>query len=273
MLHKLRSISLASLSMFAIVSASGAYAEDIRISSTPEQNDPQQPDESDWKLELGVGVMYGPEYEGSDNYRVMPIPNASVEYKNGLFFADVFDGIGTYPIQGENYKIGASIGWGFGRDEDDDSENLRGMGDIDTAVVVNLMGEYSFGPVQISGKVSKGDGDYGTTASLDIGTMFPVSKQLMVRASIGSTWADDDHMQTYFGVSPEQSVRSGYSRYNAKSGIKSVGISVGAIYNMSEKWDVMFMLNSDKLLGDAENSPITKKDIQPTLFLTTSYKF
>ncbi len=276
MLCNLRSLSRASLAVLAITSTSAAYAEDFGASSMTEVSrgpGPQQSDESDWKFEVGAGVMYGAKYEGSDNYQVMPIPNASVEYKNGLFVAGIFDGIGTYPIQGENYKVGASIGYSFGRKEKDDRENLRGMGNIDKAVVVDLKGEYSFGPVEISGSISKGDGDYGTTAKFDIGTMLPVSEQLMLRASIGPTWADDDYMQNYFGVTSAQSARSGYSRYDANSGIKSVGISVGAIYNLSEKWGVMFMLNGDKLLGDAKDSPITKEDIQPATFLTLNYTF
>ena len=276
MLHNLHSFSLVSLPMLAVISVNCAYAQDIETISMPDPShwpSLQQPDESEWKFEAGVGVIYGTEYEGSDNYRFMPIPNVSVNYKEGLFFAGIFDGVGTYPIQSENYKVGMSIGWEFGRKEDDDSDNLRGMGDIDTAMVANLMGEYSLGPIQISGKISRGNSDYGTTATLDVGTMFPVSEHLMVMTSISTTWADADHMQTYFGVSSAQSVRSGYRRYDAKSGFKSVGVSVGAIYDISEKWDVMFMFNGDKLLGDAEDSPITKEDIQPTIFLTTSYKF
>jgi outer membrane scaffolding protein for murein synthesis (MipA/OmpV family) len=249
-------------------------AAEIQTDSTPEfSRSGSESEEKDWNFELGVGLMYGPKYDGSDNYGFQPIPQLSVEYKNGLFFASIFDGIGSYFLQGDSYKVGTAIGPSFGRDEDDDKENLRGMGDIDTAVVVDLMGEYDFGPFQLSGKVSKGAGDYGSTASIDFGTRFPMTESLMIMASIGSTWADDEHMQTYFGVSPQQSERSGYSRHDAKSGIKSVGFSVGAIYNLSERWGVMMMFNCDKLLSDAESSPITKEDIQPSIILTTSFNF
>jgi outer membrane scaffolding protein for murein synthesis (MipA/OmpV family) len=95
----------------------------------------------------------------------------------------------------------------------------------------------------------------------------------MVMMSIGSTWADAKHMESYFGVSPAQSVRSGYSRYEAESGFKSVGISVGAVYNISENWDVMLMVNADQLLGDAADSPITKEDFSVSTFSTVNYKF
>jgi MipA family protein len=237
------------------------------------ESDRKNMDNKEWKYEVGAGAMYGPEYEGSDNFGITPLPQLSVEYKEGLFFASIWDGIGSYFLQDDNYKIGASIGFDMGRNEDDDKENLRGMGDIDMKAVFDLMGEYSFGPFNISGKVSKGDSDYGLKASVDFGTMFSVTEQLMAMVSISSTWADAKHMQTFFGVSPLQSARSGYNIYNAKAGVKSAGISFGLIYNMSENWEIMFMASGDKLLGNAKDSPLTKKDFQPSVFVTTSYKF
>ncbi|MAR56071.1 MAG: hypothetical protein CMM93_02715 [Rickettsiales bacterium] len=57
-------------------------------------------DNENWKYEVGAGLMYGPAYEGSDKNEMQAIPNFSVDYKNGLFFANIFDGIGSYPIQG-----------------------------------------------------------------------------------------------------------------------------------------------------------------------------
>lgn len=156
------------------------------------------PEEKEWNFSVSGGVMYGSAYLGSGKYKAMPFPNLSVDYVDGLFFASLFDGIGSYPIRGENFKIGASIGFGFGRDEDDDKKNLRGMGDIDTSPTANLMGEYSFGPIQISGKLTKGNDNYGMTASVEVGTSFPVVDDIMFMVSAGPTWTDTDHMNTYF---------------------------------------------------------------------------
>lgn len=231
------------------------------------------PKKEGWSYAVGAGAMYGPAYAGSDKYVVNPVPDISVDYNDGLFFANIFDGIGSYPIQGEDYKIGASLGFDFGRREKDDRKNLHGMGDIDMAPTANLMGEYGIGPVRISGKLSKGTDDYGTTASLDVGTMFPASDDVMLMVSAGPVWADADHMNSYFGVSSGQAARSGYGRYEADAGLKSVGITMGAFYAVTEEVDVKFMVKADQLLGDAADSPLTKDEFQPSAFLTTSYKF
>lgn len=275
MVRKLHAISLASLSMLALLSTS-AHAENSRTVKTGEQKtwplpEPQK-QEKDWKFELGGGVAFGTTYEGSDEYTALPVPHVSVEYKDGLFFAGGFDGIGSYPIRGEDYKVGASVGFAMGRDEDDD-DHLRGMGDVDMSVVGNLMGEYDFGPVKLSGKLSRGNEDYGMTAEADIGTMFPVTEKIMIMSKVGAKWADKDHMNTYFGVSSTQAARSGYARYQPESGIQSVGVSVGAFYNLTEHWDLTLMLSGDQLIGDAADSPIVKQEFQPMTMLSASYKF
>lgn len=275
MRHNPHAVRFAGLFMLAVFSTNAQAEEKILVNPELEkQNTSSQPSEDDnWKFELGAGVMYGPKYEGSDNYTVLPFPNASLEYKNGLFFADGGNGIGSYFLQGENYKVGASLGMAMGRDEDDDEDNLLGMGDIDTSAAGNLMGEYDFGSIKLSGKLTKGNADYGMTAEADIGTTFSVSEKLMVMGKIGTKWADEDHMNTYFGVSPTQAARSGYAGYEAESGIQSVGVSVGAFYNMTGSWDVMLMVNGDQLLGDAADSPITKQKFQPMVLVGMSYKF
>ena len=275
MKHNLCAIPFAGLFMLAVIFTNAQAEEKILANQEFEKQNTlsQPPEDGNWNFELGGGVMYGPKYDGSDNYGFMALPAASVEYKNGLIFAGIMDGIGSNFLPGDNYKVGASIGYNFGREESDDKDNLRGMGDIDSGVAATLKGEYSFGPVDISGEVSTGTEDYGTTAKIELGTMRPVTEQLMVMISVGSTWADATHMESYFGVSAAQSARSGYSRYEAESGFKSAGISVGVIYNLSENWDAMLMVNGDQLLCDAADSPIAKEDFSVSTFSTVSYKF
>lgn len=227
----------------------------------------------DWSYKLGAGVVYTPAYEGSDKYRTLPLPYIAVDYKDGLFFASMFDGIGTYPIRGDHYKLGVAAGFSFGRDESHDRKNLRGMGDIDMSPTASLLGEYEIGPVTLSGKLTQGSDEYGRVAEASIATMRPVSERLMLRAAIGTAWADDDHMQSYFGVSPIQSARSGYTRYEAESGFKSVGANVSTFYGLTHNIDLMVRLNADYLTADAADSPLTRKKFQPSLFTAVSYAF
>lgn len=222
--------------------------------------------------ELGIGAMYGPKYEGSDSLEFTPIPQLSMDVNDGMFFASLFGGVGTYFVREKDFKIGASIDWEFGREEDDDTM-LSGLGDIDTKLIGKLLAEYSLGPVQISGEIAKGDSEYGTTAKIEVGTMFPVSERMMMMSSVGVKWADQNHLQTYFGITDNQAGSSMYRPYTPNSGIKAVTLSAGAIYQLDSHWDVMLMGSVDKLTGGAKGSPITKDEYQPNVFITTSYKF
>ncbi len=275
MLHSLRPAALACVFMLAAMSAS-AHAED-NVWSTPQVEQHggahAQPGTKNWEVSVGGGALYGPAYEGSDRYKASPIPDVSVTYREGLFFANIWDGIGSYPLMGENYKIGASVGYAPGRQEDDDRDTLRGMGDIDRGATANLLGEYSIGRMHVSGKVSTGTEDYGTTAKLELGTMFPVAERFTVMGSAGATWADAEHMETYFGVSSAQSARSGHGRHHVDAGIKSVGFTVGVIYSIADQWDAKLMVMGDQLLGDAADSPIVNSAFNPSVLLSVTYTF
>lgn len=227
-----------------------------------------------WNYVIGGGIGYAPTYEGSDEYDVLPVPVVNIDYKDGLFFANVRHGIGSYPLRGENYKIGASLGFAPGRDEDEDRKNLTGMGDVEASATANLLAEYDFGVAQLSGRVTSAvSGDYGTTAEVSLGSRYPLTQKIIMSGSIGTMWADEEHMSNRFGVSAGQSAASGYGQHDAESGIKSVGFSVGATYLLTDRWNANLTFRGDKLLGDAADSPVVKDDFVPAVFLTTSYKF
>lgn len=241
--------------------------------SAPAVQKPPQ-ETKDWNYTLGAGVGYAPTYEGSDEYDAIGIPVVNIDYKDSLFFGNFRDGIGSYPVRGENYKVGASIGYEGGRDESDDRKNLSGMGDVDASATANLLAEYDLGIAQVTGKVATAmSGDYGTTSTLKIGSRYPVNEKIILSGAIGTEWADEEHMSNHFGVSANQSARSGYKQYDAESGFKSVGFSIGATYRMTDHWSTNLTFKGDQLVGDAADSPIVKDDFVPAIFLTTGYKF
>lgn len=42
--------------------------------------------EGDWNVRLGGGVMYAPEYEGSDEYKAGVLPMISVTWRDTIYF-------------------------------------------------------------------------------------------------------------------------------------------------------------------------------------------
>ncbi len=264
----------AGLCSLALSGQARAQNWDSYVDTAPAAAQPAAPASSNWEYTLGAGAGYAPAYEGSDKYKALPVPVVSVDYKDGLFFANTGDGIGSYPLQGKNYKLGAAIGYSIGRDESDDRKNLNGMGDVDGSATAQLLGEYTLGVVQVTGTLSTAlSGDYGTTAKVSAGSRYPLGDTIMLSGSVGTTWADSEHMGNYFGVSGVQSTRSGYRRHDAESGFKSVGFTLGATYSITDRWNTTLAFTGDQLLGDAADSPVVKDEFVPAVFLTTSYRF
>lgn len=261
----------------------------------------------EWSGMIGAGVALSPEYDGAKNYDVKPVPNISLEWENtpsgtdamGGIFAAPETGFGLYgasldPLKGLQVEffntpvgtqdLSASIGVGYnmGRDQND-SDALRGMGDINGYAQTSLTFETSpsadipnFITSSLSIVQDVGGSVDGTTVEIEAAMNHMLAPGVVISYGPHATWANEDHMQSYFGVSAKQSARSGYRTYNADSGFKNVGVGVSFMFPLSERWMVTGLINYDRLLGDAADSPLVQDKgsaDQGTAVIGTSYRF
>ena len=243
---------------------------------------------SDWDIRIGLGARYDAKYEGSDEMKARVLPLIDVTWKD-LVFLNPREGLGVHVYDGHNLTVSVGVGYVFGRDESD-SDDLRGMGDIDDAAAANLKIKYAIGPVApyIGASRHLGDVD-GTLVEAGVGGIVPLAlitggmdspgmgagglKGPALQLGVSATWADGDYMEGYFGVNSLQSSRSGYARYDAESGFKSVDFRFGVIYLFAENWAVNARGGYSRLLGDAADSPIVKDDGRFSGGLFLSYRF
>lgn len=244
---------------------------------------PAAPDNAkkDWNIQLGAGALYQPEYEGSDKYKISPLPMVMINYRDLVFLRGPMLGVNAITWRGpgpnDKLQIGPMARYQFGRDEDD-SDDLRGMGDIDAAVELGGFITYSTGPwsagVTLFQDVS-GSHD-GLTAKFSAGNRMPLAPRLMLRSEISATWADDDYTESFFGVTSTQSTRSGMPEYHPQGGFKDAGISLDLDYNLTENWGITGRVGYKRLLGDAADSPLVEdrgSANQLSTGLFVSYKF
>jgi MipA family protein len=183
-------------------------------------------------LSASVKARVGPDYMGSDDYKVGPSGSLSLS-KPGedSRFSAPDDGASLTLFGGDALSAGITGRLRSGRDDDDD---LKGFEEIDWAVeaggvVVDVGADL----------VSVGD-----ALTLSIGPRF--------------RWADDEYAQTYFGVTPLEAARSPYAigAYNPEGGASSVGVLASAEYRWNDRWSITADADYRKLLGDAADSPI-----------------
>lgn len=242
---------------------------------------PNGPPPKEWEFRIGAGALFVPEYEGSDEYKVAPAPLLMINYRDIVFLrgptlgANAFTWRGQRP--GDKLQVGPLLRYQFGRDEDD-SDDLRGMGDIDGAVEIGGFITYSIGPFSTGLTVFRdvSDAHDGLTAKVSAGHRLPLAPKWMLRSEISATWADENYTKTYFGVTAAQSARSGLRQYQPDGGLKDAGITLDLDYKLTDNWGISGRLGYKRLLGDAADSPLVDDRGAANQFSTglfLSYRF
>ena len=226
-------------------------AEDI--GEAPGYEDPKD-GKRKWTLRIGYAGGVSPEYEGSDDYGFGSGLNLAGSWRDTLFFKGKT--LGANIIRQKNLKAGPILAWTSGRDEDDD-DNLEGLGDVDSSIEAGGFISYRYKPMRfrLEARQDIDSGHEGALVELSGGTTLPFDRALLF-VSLGTTWASDDYMKSYFGIDSKQSANSGYKKYNAESGIKDVKVSVTSGYKISARWRIGGKFEYKRLVGDAADSPI-----------------
>lgn len=218
-------------------------------------------------VRLGLGPVIAPDYEGSDDYNVDPVPAVSLRYGN---FLEVDNN--EVKVTAFNRLFNANMGGGsslragplvridFGRDEAD-SPDLRGMGDVDIALELGAFVSYQLESgtrvrVRVRHDVIKGHS--GTLAIADVIQPFIRSGRFVLGGVVQATWASGPYMRSYFGVNAAQAAASGYPVYRPGSGFKDINAGLNGNYRLAERWSVVANVNYKRLIGGAADSPIVR---------------
>ena len=102
------------------------------------------------------------------------------------------------------------------------------------------------------------DGHEGWLMTPEVHLHSPLGDRWHFNLSVSSTWASDDYMETYFGVTPADSAASGLPVFGASSGFKDVGLGVAFNFDINDRWGLGIIGGYKLLLNDAESSPVTK---------------
>lgn len=227
--------------------------------------------ERNWSLIVGAGASYGPEYEGSDEFEVSPIPVFVFNYGEWLEINP--GGVAITAYERDGFALAATVGYESGRDEDD-GDRLKGLGDIDFAATVGAKASYTWSGVEFYASVDQTiDGSESLIGKFGAEYSAPVTARLILGAGVEAVIANDKHMEAYFGVNAAQAARSGLREYKAEAGFKSVEVSASATYMLSEHWLVRGETSLGILTGDAADSPIVEEKLQPSASLFVGYKF
>jgi outer membrane protein len=240
-------------------------------------------------IALGAAAVVKPKYEGSDGYETYAIPLFIPRFtdsadENPSLFKSIrsrvkfrgLDDIRLRVFDSGAFEAGAVTGYIGDRDQGD-GRLLRGWGDVDGGLVLGGYAGVHVGNVffdaALIDKVSGDDAGYQVRLGAEVERR--VSPRSKVKARAGTTFASDDYMQTYFGVTPTQAAMSTVvlSEFNPEAGLKDMHVELGAEIDLSKRWVMKASGGYARLLGDAADSPVVESANQWTGTLGFAYRF
>jgi len=225
--------------------------------------------EPHWLVAAGVGAR--PDYEGSDTMEAFPTGTLKVWWDSGRYInmtgahssgaaarfkANLLDSKSF-----ELLELGPVVQYRPERD-DVDSGPVEALGKVDGALELGGFATLNLEPIKLSvtGARDVSDSHDGGIIELAADHVLKASDTLEITSGLASTWASDDYMQTYFGVTPAGSVASGLPTFGADEGFKDIGLRFTAIWaGPGSGWEhlrLMGLFSWFKMLGDAEDSPV-----------------
>lgn len=223
---------------------------------------------------LGVGVV--PVYEGSSEYRALPVP--LINYHSGNFFITPRMGLPAMGLKtslAKDLDAGVFVGMSLGR-KADDADRTKGLDDIKFHAAYGAYMEWRPGRYSLGvGYKQAARSGYGGTLELRASYAALMTENHVVQVGVRTEWANSDYMQTWYGVTSSQSARSreGLSAYSPSSGFKSAGLYTSWSYRINPSWSAVSTIGVNTLLGDARDSPLTERKTNLFGSVGVAYRF
>ena len=214
---------------------------------------------------LGAGVAVVPDYIGSDNYTVAPVPVFKMDFDNHMN-VHIFGGrIQSNLIPHPNWK-GGLVGEYIAK-RDDDAVDNRQVSDLDEVDASFMLGGFlgydyptdNWGTwsARVEGMQDILDGNNGFLARVAAGWGTNIGKTMNLGLEGFAGFGDEDFMGSYFGVDARDSRDSGLDRYDADAGIYEVGLNVNHFWKFHSNFSLITFAGISQLVDDADDdSPI-----------------
>jgi outer membrane scaffolding protein for murein synthesis (MipA/OmpV family) len=250
----------------AILLAAPALGQQADPPPLPDPND-----QSD-TFTIGGGAAYLPDYEGSDDYRI--IPAAAIRGRVGgiSFFTRAtylyvdFIKRGDGPVE---LDLGPIVGARLNRTGKIKDDFVDALPERDTAIEVGgfagltyhgLTNPYDSLSFRVDVVKDIGSAHESTlvTPTIDFGT--PLSRSFYVGLSASAEWAGGGYADYYYSITPADALASGLPAYDADGGFKNWRLGLLGNYALSgdltQGWSIFGLGSYGKLSGDFKDSPI-----------------
>jgi len=217
--------------------------------------------ESGWHFDVGAGLEYEATYAGSDKYTTEADIAARALYnsKNGHRYFVGLGEIGAVLTLSPDMQFVAFLEYEEERTDEDDS-TLTGLDTIDSTIEGQFMLAKRFGNASVFGVLQPdltGDANKGLVWFVGAGyDWLSANKRWRTSTTVDLSGADSEYMRTEFGITPEESSRTGYTSYQPSSGLKSLTWNITGEYYFSDNLSLLGSIDTEHFFSEASDSPL-----------------
>jgi outer membrane scaffolding protein for murein synthesis (MipA/OmpV family) len=248
----------------------------ILASPAVAQTDPEPVDDGGDTFTIGLGGSYLPSYEGSDDYVLSGaglvrgrVSGFNFYTRATALYLDVIREPAAAPV---NIEFGPMANLRLDRTSRIKDTRVRALGEIDTAIEAGaflgvtkngVLHEYDFltARLDVTHDVTDTHDSMIVTPNLEYAT--PLSRTVLVGASLSADHVGGGFARTYFGVTPAGAAVSGLSTYTLDGGFKNFRTTLLGTVSLSgdlrRGWGLFAIGSYSRLLGDFKNSPIVRE--------------
>ena len=230
--------------------------------------------EAGWHYDVGIGIEYEPGYAGSDKYAVEGDVDGRALYRTesgSRLFINLGEIGGAFSLS-PNTEIIAFFEYEEGREIEDDA-TLTGLNPVDSTVEGQFMLARRFGNTMLFGGLQAdltGDANKGLVWFLGGGyDWLAPDKRWRANTTFDLSGADGEYMRTEFGITPEETSRTGYTTYQPSSGLKSVTWNIAVEYYFSDRLSLLSGIETEYYLTEASDSPLISDEGSDVTFEAT----
>jgi outer membrane protein len=212
---------------------------------------------------LGAGVGLAPDYEGSDDYRIVPFLRARAGnlYGPTTFVELLGTRITSNLVPHPHFRLGPMLQY-IPKRGSVDNNRVDDLENVDPAVMLGATAGWDFveRPSEGFGLFLEGRGDvangHGWLVTPGLRGRYGLARGTSLAGSLTTTWGSEDYMSDYFGIDAADARRSGLDQHDADAGFKDVAIGGAVLRDLTERLQVGLLARYARLLGDAADSPI-----------------
>jgi MipA family protein len=222
---------------------------------------------------LGAGMGVAPDYEGSDDYEAVPYWNlrAGNLYHPETYVQLLGPRLFSNFLPDDHWRLGIT-GQYIRKRDDVENDQVDDLESVDASVMLGLIAGYDFlGTLQedlaleLEGRQDiSGDNGFQGTIRGRYGSLF--AERWRFDTLVATTWASEDYMSSYFGITAADAVRSGLDQFDAEEGFKDVTFGASLTYRFLENWSGTATGTYTRLIGDAADSPVVDDAGDDNLF-------